>query len=119
MCLERRFIVEVDGGHHTKDSQIAYDARRDQWLTAEGYHVMRVPNAEVFSNVTGVVDRSGRHCGRDRWCETRDTPTRNAIGLSRPTACEVDVACGRLSPWRSVLPPLRVEGPPSTQGEAE
>ena len=34
------------------------------------------------------------------------TPTRNAIGLSRPTACVVTVADGRLSPWRSVLPPL-------------
>src|SRR5207249_2407693 len=33
------------------------------------------------------------------------TPTRNAIGLSRPTACVAPVADGRLSPWRSVLPP--------------
>ena len=33
------------------------------------------------------------------------TPTRNAIGLSRPTACGAAVADGRLSPWRSVLPP--------------
>src|SRR5262245_53427275 len=33
------------------------------------------------------------------------TPTRNAIGLSRPTTCVAAVADGRLSPWRSVLPP--------------
>ncbi len=56
VCLERRLIVEVDGGHHTEDEQIACDALRDQWLAAEGYRVMRVPNAEVFSNIAGVVD---------------------------------------------------------------
>ena len=32
------------------------------------------------------------------------TPTRNAIGLSRPTVCVVTVAGGRLIPWRSILP---------------
>ena len=47
------------------------------------------------------------------------TPTRNAIGLSSPVGAWLTVAMGELSPWRSVLPPLRVEGPPSTQGEAE
>jgi very-short-patch-repair endonuclease len=56
VCLERRLVVEVDGAHHTEDHQIAYDARRDRWLTTEGYRVMRVPAAEVFNNLSGVVD---------------------------------------------------------------
>ncbi len=56
VCLERRLVVEVDGGHHTEDVQIAHDARRDSWLRAEGYRVMRVPTAEVFANIPGVVD---------------------------------------------------------------
>jgi hypothetical protein len=41
------------------------------------------------------------------------TPTRNAIGLSQPTACVAHVADGCLSPWRSVLPPHHAEGMPS------
>jgi len=56
VCLERRLVVEVDGGHHTEDDQIAHDARRDAWLNAEGYRVMRVPNTDVFNNITGVLD---------------------------------------------------------------
>ena len=47
------------------------------------------------------------------------TPTRNAIGLSRPTASAVAVAHGRLSPWRSVLPPPSCLGLASAQGEEE
>jgi very-short-patch-repair endonuclease len=56
VCLERRLVVEVDGGHHTEDDQIAYDARRDRWLDAEGYRVLRVPAIDVFQNLDGVVD---------------------------------------------------------------
>jgi very-short-patch-repair endonuclease len=56
VSLERRFVVEVDGGQHTEDDQIAHDMRRDRWLEAEGYHVLRVPTAEVFGNIVGVVD---------------------------------------------------------------
>ena len=56
VCLERRLVVEVDGGHHTEDDQMAYDARRDRWLEAEGYRVMRIPNIYVFQNLMNVVD---------------------------------------------------------------
>jgi very-short-patch-repair endonuclease len=56
VCLDRRLIVEVDGGHHTRDDQRAHDARRDAWLSAEGYRVLRVPAAEVFANIAGVID---------------------------------------------------------------
>jgi very-short-patch-repair endonuclease len=56
VCLERRFVVEVDGGQHTEDEQIAHDARRDRWLEAEGYRVLRVPTAEVYANISGVAD---------------------------------------------------------------
>src|SRR5262245_27703885 len=56
VCLERRLVVEVDGGQHTEDDQIAHDARRDHWLEAEGYRVLRVPTVDVYSNIAGVVD---------------------------------------------------------------
>jgi very-short-patch-repair endonuclease len=56
VCLEKQLIVEVDGGHHTEDAQMAHDARRDRWLCGEGYRVLRVSNTEVFRNLSGVVD---------------------------------------------------------------
>jgi very-short-patch-repair endonuclease len=56
VCLERRLIVEVDGGQHTDGAHMARDARRDQWLQAEGYRVVRVPTTEVYDNIAAVLD---------------------------------------------------------------
>jgi len=56
VCLEKRLVVEVDGGHHTEAAQIAHDQRRDQWLRAEGFQVMGVSNTDVFDNIASVVD---------------------------------------------------------------
>jgi very-short-patch-repair endonuclease len=56
VCLEKRLVVEVDGGHHTEETQKAHDTRRDLWLSAEGYRMLRFPNTEVFGNLDGVVD---------------------------------------------------------------
>jgi len=39
VCMERRLIVEIDGGQHTE--QVAYDQQRDAWLRGEGYTVLR------------------------------------------------------------------------------
>jgi len=52
VCLERRLVVEVDGGQHTEDDHIVSDARRDRWLGGEGYRVMRVST----TNLAGVLD---------------------------------------------------------------
>jgi very-short-patch-repair endonuclease len=56
VCLEKRLIVEVDGGHHAQPEQIEHDRRRDHWLSAEGYRVMRIPSIDVFQNIDGVID---------------------------------------------------------------
>ena len=53
LCRELRLVVEVDGVSH--DLQLAHDARRDAWLQANGYVVVRVSNADVLGNVEGVV----------------------------------------------------------------
>ena len=56
VCLEKRLVVEVDGGHHTEDAQAAHDAERDRWLRSEGYRVLRIPTIEVSGNFNGVLD---------------------------------------------------------------
>jgi very-short-patch-repair endonuclease len=56
VCLSRRFIVEVDGGQHAEPAQQEYDARRTEWLEAQGYRVLRVSNTEVFDNLDGVAE---------------------------------------------------------------
>ncbi len=57
VCMEARLIVELDGDWHLEDEQRGYDAARDEWLTAEGYRVMRVANREWMGEQVGVLGR--------------------------------------------------------------
>lgn len=52
--FEKRMVIEVDGGQHAilKDK----DKKRDAWLNAEGYAVMRFWNNEVFENLDGILE---------------------------------------------------------------
>jgi very-short-patch-repair endonuclease len=40
---------------NTQAVHIAHDERRDRWLMAEGYRVMRFQTIEVYQNLAGVV----------------------------------------------------------------
>jgi very-short-patch-repair endonuclease len=55
-CLKARLIVELDGGHHSRDDTQAKDAIRSQWLEREGYRVIRFWNSELNENIAGVLD---------------------------------------------------------------
>ena len=54
VCLERRLVVEVDGGQHAGDDQIEHDRRRTEWLQAEGYGVIRFWSNDVMQSLDGV-----------------------------------------------------------------
>jgi very-short-patch-repair endonuclease len=56
VCLEKRVVIEVDGGQHSE--QRSYDDRRDAWLKKEGFRVLRFWDHEVrgeFENVKQVI----------------------------------------------------------------
>lgn len=46
ICLEKRLIVEVDGGQHNE--QTGCDSKRDTWLLAQGFHILRFWNHQVL-----------------------------------------------------------------------
>ena len=52
---KRRLVIEVDGGQHGLTAGAERDAARDDWLTAQGFTVLRVWNAEVCANLDGVM----------------------------------------------------------------
>jgi very-short-patch-repair endonuclease len=52
-CAEARLIVEVDGDSHA--AQESYDERRTNWLSREGFRVVRVTNRDVMHNLDGVL----------------------------------------------------------------
>ena len=54
-CPATRLIVEIDGEVHDHDVTAAYDQRRDAWLRAEGYSVLRVPARDVDRDLDEVM----------------------------------------------------------------
>ena len=55
-CLPHRLIVEADGGQHSRDLDTAADRVRDGCLGQLGFHVQRFWNAEIDTNLDGVVE---------------------------------------------------------------
>jgi very-short-patch-repair endonuclease len=53
VCIERRLIIELDGGQHADST---YDARRTAWLENHGWRVIRFWNNDVLSGTEGVLE---------------------------------------------------------------
>jgi len=51
LCIERRLIVELDGGQHEPTT----DAHRTCFLEARGYRMLRFWNNDVVENFDGVL----------------------------------------------------------------
>jgi very-short-patch-repair endonuclease len=51
--IEHRLIVELDGGQHAES---ASDVRRDGYLAASGWRVVRFWNNDVMKNREGVLE---------------------------------------------------------------
>ncbi len=56
VCLEKKLIIELDGGQHALPDQILKDMQRDAWLEKEGYIVVRFWDNEVLTNTNGVLE---------------------------------------------------------------
>lgn len=54
-CIERRLIVELDGGQHAENT--VRDERRDRWLRGQGFTVLRFWNREVMRQLDDVLER--------------------------------------------------------------
>ncbi len=55
VCLEKRLIVEVDGGYHNLPEVQVSDEQRTQILKELGFKVIRFTNEEVINNIDGVL----------------------------------------------------------------
>ncbi|WP_245455915.1 DUF559 domain-containing protein [Mesorhizobium sp. M7A.F.Ca.US.008.03.1.1] len=52
-CREKRLVVEVDGHQHAGSS---YDRRRDDFMRAEGYSILRLWSHDVLQHRTSVCE---------------------------------------------------------------
>ena len=53
--------MELDGSQHYEDAGLNYDRERDETLHRYGIMVLRIPNHEVKTNLTGVCEWIDRY----------------------------------------------------------
>ena len=56
VCRQKKLIIEIDGIQHSTTKDLERDQQRDEYLSSEGYHVLRFNNSEISTNVDGVID---------------------------------------------------------------
>lgn len=54
ICNEKKLIIEIDGGQHNEDKNIAYDKERTKFIENKGYRVIRFWNCDIDNNIEGV-----------------------------------------------------------------
>src|SRR5229473_4630266 len=55
-CPSAKLIVELDGGQHAEESHLRRDEERTRWLTARGYRVLRIWNADLKQRPQDVYE---------------------------------------------------------------
>ncbi len=62
VCIEKKIIVELDGGQHALPEEMQNDRKRDQWFEGQGYKVLRFWDNEVLSDIHGVLEVIWTNC---------------------------------------------------------
>ncbi len=63
VCYECRVVIEADGGQHDKSES---DNRRDEYLRAQGFSVLRFWNTDILTNIVGVLTTIQAVCREKR-----------------------------------------------------
>ncbi len=53
VCLEKRVVIEVDGGQHNQSTQ---DAKRDDYLRSQGFAILRFWDHKVLRQIDDVKE---------------------------------------------------------------
>jgi very-short-patch-repair endonuclease len=56
-CPELKFIIEVDGEIHSLPENTNYDSKRDKILKINGYHIIRLTNLEIETELDSTINK--------------------------------------------------------------
>jgi very-short-patch-repair endonuclease len=54
-CAKAMLVIEIDGASHGQGDRPERDEKRDAWMKAEGYEIMRIPAQDVLSEPDEMV----------------------------------------------------------------
>ena len=66
VCLDKKTIIEIDGGQHNSPDNIIKDNERSQYLLTHGYRVIRFWNNDIDNNIEGVYEQLIIEFGLDK-----------------------------------------------------
>jgi len=55
ICIEKKLVIEADGGIHLKVEQKEYDRKRTADLEDYGLKIIRFSNEDIMSDIFGVL----------------------------------------------------------------
>ncbi|MBN8980050.1 MAG: endonuclease domain-containing protein [Rhizobiales bacterium] len=55
VSFNRRLVIEADGGQHGLRSNMKADSVRDEFLSSQGFQILRFWNSEIDQNLDGVL----------------------------------------------------------------
>jgi very-short-patch-repair endonuclease len=54
-CSSKKLAIEIDGSQHFETEAQDYDEKRTQYLNDKGIQVLRFTNADINTNIDGVL----------------------------------------------------------------
>lgn len=61
VCLEKKLIIEIDGGYHSEPHQQDDDAMRTKRLNSLGFRVIRFTNEEILTDLLNTLSTIKEH----------------------------------------------------------
>ena len=61
VCLQKKLVIELDGGYHQLPGQQVSDEERTRWLEEQGFKVIRFTNEEVIGDIEAVITHIKEH----------------------------------------------------------
>ena len=83
VCLEKKLILEIDGGYNNEEEQQKFDAARQGWLKENGFEMIRFSSNEVTNYLPAVLKKISEEL-------SKNIDVANAAGSTPPL------------PWRGV-----------------
>ncbi len=58
VSFQCKLVIELDGGQHSE--RVQYDRQRTEWLSLQGFEVLRYWNHQVFEDLDAIVEQIWR-----------------------------------------------------------
>ncbi len=63
VCLDKKLVIEIDGGYHLDDEQKKYDESRTEYLNEQGFNEIRFSNDDVLHHMHEVLGKIKKELG--------------------------------------------------------